>query len=332
MVFGAGGASTEGYLVRNHPPFWYTDGSGGKYATSITNFSPPNTATFYVFCLTLTTLDPFYYQSNVPVTCIRLVVALPHVHVLYSQTKNDVAERVLVRLKDWATALGVENSHQQFWSNMKLIQEPKQLLPRFVLISQNTLQPLVVDPNTIPSPVSWRLRRLVRHVSLQFEPHHQLQLPVSGATGVPRMHRGWKESLCLGFRHHQKEQYSYCTTVFTYASPETQPGQASSLKECWWLKPPCGEKPREQDQTRGRLWSEREARKTRLYEEEEETAQGEKKCGEQGNEEFTERVCAARAEQRKREGGSLNVRFLMACVRWSLCLLPDSSVAVFLQV
>ena len=31
-IFGAGGASTEGYLVRNHPPFWYTDGSGGKYA------------------------------------------------------------------------------------------------------------------------------------------------------------------------------------------------------------------------------------------------------------------------------------------------------------
>ena len=22
----------EGYLVRNHAPFWYTDGSGGKYA------------------------------------------------------------------------------------------------------------------------------------------------------------------------------------------------------------------------------------------------------------------------------------------------------------
>ena len=28
MVFGAGGAST---LIRNHPLYWYTDGSGGKY-------------------------------------------------------------------------------------------------------------------------------------------------------------------------------------------------------------------------------------------------------------------------------------------------------------
>ena len=31
MVFGAGGASTPGYLIRNHPLYWYTDGSGGKY-------------------------------------------------------------------------------------------------------------------------------------------------------------------------------------------------------------------------------------------------------------------------------------------------------------
>ena len=30
MVFGAGGASTPGYLIRNHPLYWYTDGSGGK--------------------------------------------------------------------------------------------------------------------------------------------------------------------------------------------------------------------------------------------------------------------------------------------------------------
>ena len=31
MVFGAGGACTPGYLIRNHPLCWYTDGSGGKY-------------------------------------------------------------------------------------------------------------------------------------------------------------------------------------------------------------------------------------------------------------------------------------------------------------
>ena len=31
MVFGAGRASTPGYLIRNHPLYWYTDGSGGKY-------------------------------------------------------------------------------------------------------------------------------------------------------------------------------------------------------------------------------------------------------------------------------------------------------------
>ena len=31
MVFEAGGASTHGYLIRNHPPFWYADSSGGKY-------------------------------------------------------------------------------------------------------------------------------------------------------------------------------------------------------------------------------------------------------------------------------------------------------------
>ena len=31
MVYGAGGASTEGFPVRNHPLFWYTDGSGGRY-------------------------------------------------------------------------------------------------------------------------------------------------------------------------------------------------------------------------------------------------------------------------------------------------------------
>ena len=31
MVFGAGGASTLGYLIRNHPLYWYTDGSGGIY-------------------------------------------------------------------------------------------------------------------------------------------------------------------------------------------------------------------------------------------------------------------------------------------------------------
>ena len=31
MVFGAGGASTPGYLIRNHPLYWCTDGSGGKY-------------------------------------------------------------------------------------------------------------------------------------------------------------------------------------------------------------------------------------------------------------------------------------------------------------
>ena len=31
MVFGAGGASTPGYLIRNRPLYWYTDGSGGKY-------------------------------------------------------------------------------------------------------------------------------------------------------------------------------------------------------------------------------------------------------------------------------------------------------------
>ena len=31
MVFGAGGASTPGYLIRNHPLYWYTDDSGGKY-------------------------------------------------------------------------------------------------------------------------------------------------------------------------------------------------------------------------------------------------------------------------------------------------------------
>ena len=31
MVFGAGGASTAGYLIQNHPLYWYTDGSGGKY-------------------------------------------------------------------------------------------------------------------------------------------------------------------------------------------------------------------------------------------------------------------------------------------------------------
>ena len=30
MVFGAGGASTPGYLIRNHL-YWYIDGSGGKY-------------------------------------------------------------------------------------------------------------------------------------------------------------------------------------------------------------------------------------------------------------------------------------------------------------
>ena len=31
MVFGAGGASTPGYFIRNHPLYWYSDGSGGKY-------------------------------------------------------------------------------------------------------------------------------------------------------------------------------------------------------------------------------------------------------------------------------------------------------------
>ena len=31
MVFCAGGASTEGCLVRNHPLFWNTEGGGGKY-------------------------------------------------------------------------------------------------------------------------------------------------------------------------------------------------------------------------------------------------------------------------------------------------------------
>ena len=31
MVFGAGGASTPRYLIRNHPLYWYTDGSDGKY-------------------------------------------------------------------------------------------------------------------------------------------------------------------------------------------------------------------------------------------------------------------------------------------------------------
>ena len=31
MVFGAGGASTPGYLIRKHPLYWKTDGSGGKY-------------------------------------------------------------------------------------------------------------------------------------------------------------------------------------------------------------------------------------------------------------------------------------------------------------
>ena len=31
MVFGAGGASTPAYLIRNHPLYWKTDGSSGKY-------------------------------------------------------------------------------------------------------------------------------------------------------------------------------------------------------------------------------------------------------------------------------------------------------------
>ena len=35
MVFGAGGASTLGYLIRNHPLYWYTDGSGGKYGQDL---------------------------------------------------------------------------------------------------------------------------------------------------------------------------------------------------------------------------------------------------------------------------------------------------------